>query len=733
MNPKIARVLYSIAVLGLLVASAAAVVVPFTVVHGFTNYSEPKITQKWSKKAWDYEWKVQWEAARDVNVRFAQNHVWFKEPAWFMVLSVVLLLFGSFIYEWFQQSHQYINIGLPDRKYLDLRYALMGIAVWLVVMCAGLLCALYVNATIDVPSLMGARSVVKRHDLEHVVRSAFGDFNWELGLGVFGAATMVWLLFIVAGTYMVDVMIKAGNGWCKALIKKGQRKFADAKNSLKLTASHVEVYRPYLKVRLIPFPSVTLIEKPAKTMPVADFWHAVSQGCADEVAPEAQQVLAQDIADRLERVDLEVEARFRRKVAKVVTDAVKRRAVNATRARLNGKTEQAQALLQQTVDRVSARFKQDLIAQVSEIAEDDMTSFKKIVADGLRGRIIDTHDGSSRTLSTRLPLGTRFVGTYGGRTMVVVETEPMERTLLWNRAGLEADLQNLKKGGVEVTADMKERAQRATFNVALPYCVYVMLFDGNRFVDMHLFCRTAPLRSFEDDLYVLPLPHFREDDAQVCLGEEFKVEQESMAHAAEHLIAYFWNSEFVFTHWDRWYRHAVRIHPKLKHIWAWEDATAEDPRFILEGTFPRAGDKCTHTLSSLWKKLCFGALNAELITYDVLVERSLQAGYGTVEDAMYQAFAQASVQEVFPRTVATSMGSYVDGVVASVIESIDVDVIGALYRGGPDDALRLAFNRAFVETIVTRVCHVLPQTEIQRAALTVDMNKLVARLAEPSA
>lgn len=189
----------------------------------------------------------------------------------------------------------------------------------------------------------------------------------------------------------------------------------------------------------------------------------------------------------------------------------------------------------------------------------------------------------------------RFFSFEGSRAVLVLELEPDVHTFRWIK----------DVSGGPVTASVGERAEYETRALALPYVVLVLPFvDGvlqNQICQV--FYRTSSLKGLQDQLFQTNLLNVAEGYGftnWLCMVGYTQQQGLSWQDAIEEAIRYFFWSAF---------NRSSEIHERNSHYGtarkkkydakiasaaAWEQHSAEDPRFMLEIRWPRTG----HTVKS---------------------------------------------------------------------------------------------------------------------------------------
>lgn len=190
-----------------------------------------------------------------------------------------------------------------------------------------------------------------------------------------------------------------------------------------------------------------------------------------------------------------------------------------------------------------------------------------------------------------LPENTKFCKIFGEHTIFVIEQKPTVRTLTFRRRA-------------------SQLMSNGDFNLALPYIIFIPVFKGKSFVEMHIACRTSPLSKLDDMLYHTNLPNsghlyysynndhdinkwpkngdVKNSELRICHGYDdfyrdspFYVTASTYYSMCEQLINHFWSSQFT-DELSVYYAHMVNKDPEnFGTLKRWETATKNDPLFTL--------------------------------------------------------------------------------------------------------------------------------------------------------
>jgi hypothetical protein len=161
-----------------------------------------------------------------------------------------------------------------------------------------------------------------------------------------------------------------------------------------------------------------------------------------------------------------------------------------------------------------------------------------------------------------LPPGSRWARRAGRALAIVVEHLPRVRVVRWIG---EAHIRHL----------------------ALPFVVYILVFDQDSLETMHVFFRPRPLSSEADPLYVPALLNVQASPTppaycRACLRGHPDWFEQPVGIQAERALEFFWTSGFDLDVEDNTYARFAGCDPRLVSPLAWETATRENPLFPVD-------------------------------------------------------------------------------------------------------------------------------------------------------
>lgn len=168
------------------------------------------------------------------------------------------------------------------------------------------------------------------------------------------------------------------------------------------------------------------------------------------------------------------------------------------------------------------------------------------------------------------PNNCKFCYKKGNKILVVIEEAPKTRNLVFSHDLLSLD---------EIEKNNIPNMSSHTFNLALPYCVSVLVFEDFNFTMMVHAWRNSKLTSLNDFLYAPYLPNIH-SNFSVCLGESLNVNHTTIADQSDKIISDFWASEFNSDLSNFWVKKS-EFH-EIKDITTWAETSAKDPMYGVQ-------------------------------------------------------------------------------------------------------------------------------------------------------
>lgn len=533
----------------------------------------------------------------------------------------------------------------------------------------------------------------------------------------FGGGILVFIVFQVVawmvGVALASIVADSVRDPIENVIRRHATEVRRVSHSqyLAVTDGTVELRRDDIRVRwwFWPLPVVKNLVQASLTL--GEFWQMIREAARvvsiDEIARQTAHRVGGYFSGSADKVG----SAYYESLLTAVRHALNARFESLRNGVVEKERTTAVALLQKATDKTLARFKEDLLAGAIETATEELAPFKKTVTESLRGRVIDTlQSGHGGSLSTLLPHGTRFVASHGSAMLVVVEQEPMVRTVRWVPDQLSAHLDALKEKGITVTSEMREKIKNPRFEIAMPYLVYLARFSGGQLLALHIFCRTSPLGTIDDELLVAPLSHLRHRNGEVCFGDAFKKKGNSIAELTEAALVSYWQSEFTYGHWAEGFDRARQSHVDLVNLWRWEERSRENPRFILEARFEKPSDSYARSIATFWREISQSAVRSEVMTYDALVARAMEDGEAALRKVVREFFASVSVDRRYVKTVEQALDDalknmgriMVNHMEHAVVSPLTADVSARAARESFEESLRRTVTAVLVEQLRER-------------------------------
>lgn len=693
----------------LLAASGAAYLGPMAIMASFTDWEHPrvKVTEKHTENGIlmmeevpgkkdatrpQIDVTVDWPTDRALTRWYAvvKSPVHFSIWQW-MLLSAVLTILAPFAY-------------VLSEKDADFNDCVSGTLWVLVPLCIGW-CVLNISLAMmqDFDT-----ALMDSYPDERIRAWVIQSYRVDRGIVICSLGGMLAFIMLQMGAWFVGVFLAhmivefVRDPIEEAVLNHavGVRRVSHSQY-LAVTDGVVELRRDDLQVRwwFWPLPVVKNLVQASLTL--KEFWQMIREAArcfsADEIARRTANYVSTHFSGSADKVG----SAYHEALLGTVRRALGARIESLRNGVVEKERASASALLQEASDKTLARFKEDLLAGAIETASEELAPFKKTVTESLRGRVIDTlKSGHGGSISTLLPHGTRFVASHGPTMLVVVEQEPMIRTVRWQADRLSTHLDNLESTGITVTPEMREKIKNPRFEIALPYLVYLLRFSGGKLMAVHIFCRTSPLRTVDDKLFVAPLPHLRHRNGEVCFGDAFKKKGNSIAELTEAALVSFWQSEFTYGHWAEGFDRARTSNVDLINLWRWEERSHKNPRFILEAQFETPSDDYAHSIATFWREISQSAVRSEVMTYDALVARAMEDGEAALRKVVREFFTSVSVDRRYVKTVEQALDDTLKNMGRIMVNHLEETVVSPLTADVSVWAARDSFEESLRRTVM---------------------------------
>lgn len=171
-----------------------------------------------------------------------------------------------------------------------------------------------------------------------------------------------------------------------------------------------------------------------------------------------------------------------------------------------------------------------------------------------------------------LPEGVRFHKRIGNSDILVVEQQPMVRTILVDTAYHQNKIGASRYN--ELSFESRKTSQKQ-FRIALPYVVYYIALNYYQYGSFFIGFRNKPLNALNNELGLCVLPNSH-DNGQVCCPFP-NHGHKNIVDAVGYLIGTYWQSQFRYC-----LHHRFPKHPAFDTWEAWEQASKDNPLFVLD-------------------------------------------------------------------------------------------------------------------------------------------------------
>lgn len=248
-------------------------------------------------------------------------------------------------------------------------------------------------------------------------------------------------------------------------------------------------------------------------------------------------------------------------------------------AKKNVSKEQLKEVVQTILDKAHNRFKQEMAGENEEFLDRVVRQYRAKVA-RYSWKASQKWCKWNDEGPVLMPDFTRIYYRKGGTEVLLQEFPPQVRLMKFK--GSLAARPNTDTQMNEIAAN-----QIHQYSLALPYVVFLFKFVNGMFTEVRCAFCDRPLKRLEEK----PLrPYLSNIDSNlsVCLGRDFDREdliKDNIVQQSSLILSHFWQTIYS----DEWSQHFwnTRGHfqecdPRLASLEAWQDASTENPLFVVE-------------------------------------------------------------------------------------------------------------------------------------------------------
>ena len=332
----------------------------------------------------------------------------------------------------------------------------------------------------------------------------------------------------------------------------------------------VEVFKKKPQVRWFPVLTVSIQKEVLAEISLDQFFNLLLGDSKNIAFTEIRKALLAEHEDRITPVVKELGKGISKEAWSVITSEIKMYLEKFRAQEVSDSKYSIASLLQSVVDANMSTLRQNIAADIEEMASNAVEEFQNAAISEIEKR--DSNGLLDPEQLDVLPHGTRYILKHGKASIVVVEEPPQVRTLHFTGYFLREDTHRLKRHKVS-------SLRYGSMRLALPYTVFMFMFSENSLHSMMLFYRNEPIRSLEDEMYLSNLPNTW-CDGFVCHGFRGCLKG-SISEKVETVLSHFWQSVFNTDLMQQNYKPMTKRDKRFRDIWRWEKASAENPLFVL--------------------------------------------------------------------------------------------------------------------------------------------------------
>lgn len=244
-----------------------------------------------------------------------------------------------------------------------------------------------------------------------------------------------------------------------------------------------------------------------------------------------------------------------------------KKAIRLTSEELSSFDNIANSVLDRIVIDTIKNYQNKVAVGIEDSASDLMQTFKKRIVDYVMTR---NFGWKSTDDSYLMPRNCRFSVKKKDCTIFVIENFPQVRTLSFVKGMQANNIVDGHRGSVE------------RVSLALPYEIFVVVFNKSNFVELRYYWTKKSLGSLNDMLYESVLPNIHVG-GKVCLGA-FRQNGIDFSEICDEVIQLFWSAKFntdLSTNWQQ----KDKISSMISSGNIWEQNSKQNQFFILDLPF----------------------------------------------------------------------------------------------------------------------------------------------------
>ena len=297
-------------------------------------------------------------------------------------------------------------------------------------------------------------------------------------------------------------------------------------NGGSLLISHddsVQIIRLNSALQWRPFPQTVVQQEVRKQITFDNFFRYLMADSKQIALEELKGLLTGSYKDRFTTAGRTAVLALTKSVCAKTLELLKKSLPKITADQSNLAGQRAVQLLQELTDEKLRAFQQEIIASIQESLEGRISqNIRENILRPLREVLSEQMPlVNSNGSIDALPDGTKFFFTHGRYKLVIVEQKPQLRSL---------QFQDDFRGG------------SGRYNLALPYIIFLIIFEDNNFSRMYAYYANKPLTSLDGEVFRSNLPNI-DSDNKVCTG--FRgCRANTLTGRVNEVIAHFYQSDF---------------------------------------------------------------------------------------------------------------------------------------------------------------------------------------------
>lgn len=324
--------------------------------------------------------------------------------------------------------------------------------------------------------------------------------------------------------------------------------------------------------------------------------------------------------------------------------------------------------LKETTEAIAANNEPVINDILTKVVIETLDRFQKKVNVGLQDSISDLLDqfkldiereifeiGQQWTLATRhekflFPKNCRFVYSKGSSTIVVIEQEPIRRSITVDRGLFGLDL-------------VRRMNQTSRVSLLFPYVIFVLQWKDSRLVNAYTAWRKEPIRLLSDPVFDPIMPNTHENYA-ICTGD-VRMPSGDISLGSENVISSYWQSVFNTDLSNFWWN--KKLHPKITTLETWVE-NSDDP-FLFNDINLSSKHK---TLENMVDFCCIAEVDPDSVELRKRLADKIELCTTDMFSKVMKYFKKTKFDRFYPKEVQENVALSMEGLLKEIYDILSV-------------------------------------------------------------